>query len=133
MKFMLALLGLSGLGLVVAQQDATPPQVLDPVGSYLVATADEGGTPLRGTLTIEAGEAGEYTGRFLGPDGEIVPVHQVTTNRRHLMAIIETGAGMAVTWLQRQPDGNLTGTWHLLGDGIRVTATRRGATVPAGR
>lgn len=125
MKLAFALVAAFAVAAPVARDLQSPATPLDPVGSYTVATADESGVPLRGTLTIEAAERGEYTGRFLGPDGEVVPVPQVTTNGRHLMAIVETGAGLAVTWLQRQPDGTLTGTWHLLGEGIKVTATKR--------
>jgi hypothetical protein len=90
-----------------------------------VSTADEDGIPLAGTLVVRAGEAGGYLGEFSAADGDVVPVLQVTTNGSHLMAMIETGVGPAVVWLQRQDDGAFTGSWHPLGAGINVKATKR--------
>jgi len=126
MKFSVALLGVLALS-ALPQSSGQAPQVISPVGEFTVATADEGGAPLSGTLTIRAAENGQFVGEFVAASGEVVPVRQVASNGRHLMAMVETGVGLAVTWLERQDDGTFAGSWHQLGAGIRVTATRKAA------
>jgi hypothetical protein len=126
MQYTVVLAGLFSLALVTAPVVQPAPQHLDPVGSYAIVTADEEGMPLAGTLTVRAGADGEFVGQFAATGStEPVPVLQVTTNGRHLMAFLETGSGLGVTWLERQEDGTFTGSWHVVGAGIRVTATKR--------
>lgn len=95
---------------------------INPVGSYVVNTTDDTGTPLTGTLTIRA-VAGGYAGEFVAADS-VVPFMQVTTNGKHIMAIVDLTDYLAVTWLQLQEDGTYSGTWHQMSPGIAVSAKK---------
>lgn len=125
MKRLFVVLGSIGVLLAYAASGATAQSTtINPSGSYAVATVDEEGTPLSGTMTVQASGAG-YTGQFVAASGDTIKMLQVTTNGQHMMAVFETGNGMAMTWLQRQPDGTFTGSWHPLGPGINVKATKK--------
>ena len=41
------------------------------------------------------------------------------------MMVLETGSGTAMAWLEKQADGTLKGTWHLLMPGIGVKAVKK--------
>lgn len=111
-----------GYGLGASTGAQTPPPI-NPVGTYTVSTANEQGSPLSGRMTVRATN-GNYSGEFVSADGETVPMRQVTTSASHMMAVLETGNGVAVTWLERQDDGTFTGTWHPLMPGINVKVTK---------
>jgi len=125
MRYVMAAAGLVALTTIQAGAGSSqPPQVIDPTGTYTVRSTTDDGTPFEGTLTVRAAETG-FDGVFESTATGPLVVRQVTTNRGYLMAIFESPNGLAMSWLERQADGTFRGTWHELGAGFGVTATKR--------
>lgn len=120
-----AALLVAAIGFVLgARTGAQTPSPINPVGTYQVTTASEEGTPLAGTLTIQAAN-GNYSGQFVSTTGETVPLRQVTTSASHVMMAFDSSTGLAVAWLERQADGTFTGSWHPLTTGINLKVVKK--------
>ncbi|MEZ5317914.1 MAG: hypothetical protein R2752_10985 [Vicinamibacterales bacterium] len=122
--YAVAALVLTLIGTRATYTRAQTPQPINPVGTYSVSTFTDEGQQMSGTLTVRAGEGG-YTGELVSPEAGTVPLRQVTTNATNWIAMFTTtDNALAVAWLQRQPDGTFTGTWHQLSPGINVKMTK---------
>jgi hypothetical protein len=100
------------------------PAALNPVGSYSVSSATDTGDPMSGTLVITASDNG-YSGRFTSPVlPEAIPVLNVATNSRQMMATLNTGESLAFVWVEFAADGTFKGTWHELLPGIAANGKK---------
>jgi len=119
----LSLVALAALAAGGFNAVAQTPDPVNPVGTYVVSTLTEEGSPLSGTLTVRAAN-GNFTGEFSSDAGGTIPIRQVTTSATHMMAAFDSGESLAVAWLERQPDGTFTGSWHTLMPGVNVKMTK---------